>query len=85
MNRISTEEMRYTSRLAALYLTDEELEAAKETVEGLLENFAVLENVKVEGIEPAVHLFPVCGELRGDVVTEKPQGVQEFIVPDTRR
>ena len=85
MNRISTEEMRYTSRLAAVYLTDEELEVAKETVEGLLENFAVLEKVNVEGIEPAVHLFPVCGKLREDVVTEKPQGVQEFIVPDTRR
>ena len=85
MNRISTEEMRYISRLAALYLTEEELQTAKETVEGLLENFAVLEKTDVEGVTPAVHLFPVCGKLREDVVTGEAGAAQEFVVPDTRK
>ena len=71
MGRISEEQMKYTSRLAALKLPYEELDAIREDMEGLLECFDVLKNLNTEGVEPAVYVHSEDNVFREDTVKEE--------------
>ena len=71
MSRISEEQMKYTSELAALELPEKELNAAKETIEELFECFDILHALNTDEVEPAVHLFSGNNVFREDVPTEE--------------
>lgn len=71
MGRISEEQMKYTSKLAALKLSPEELDTVREGIEGLFECFDILEKLDTEGVEPLVYAFPGGNVVREDIVKEE--------------
>lgn len=71
MSRISEEQMKYTSDLAALELPEEELDAARTTIGDLFDCFDILQTLETDGVEPAVHLFSGNNVFREDVQKEE--------------
>ena len=78
MGRISKEQMKYTCKLAALKLSEEEQDTVRAGMEGLLDCFAVLETLETEGVEPAVYLHSVDTVFREDEVKEEP-GIEAIL------
>ncbi len=71
MGRISDEQMKYTSKLAALKLSPEELDIVREGIEGLFACFDVLESLDTEGVTPAVYAASGENVFREDMVKEE--------------
>lgn len=71
MGRISAEQMKYTSRLAALKLSEDELATVREGIEELLDCFDVLENLDITGVSPAVYTCSGYNVFREDVAEMK--------------
>lgn len=67
-NRISDETIEYVGILAKLELSDEEKEAAKKDMAGMLDYIDKLNELDTEGVEPVSHIFPVRNVFREDVV-----------------
>jgi aspartyl-tRNA(Asn)/glutamyl-tRNA(Gln) amidotransferase subunit C len=64
---LSREEVRKVALLARLELTDEEIDEQARHLNGLLQQFEVLQKLDVTGIEPTSHAFPVVNVFRDDV------------------
>lgn len=65
--RISDETMEYIGILSKLRLEGKELEKAREDMEKMLDYIDILNELETEGVEPAVHVFPVQNVFREDV------------------
>lgn len=65
---LSPEEVRAVGHLARLALSDEETERFARQINGLLEQFARLQELDVGGVEPTAHAVPVAAVLREDGV-----------------
>lgn len=70
---LSPDEVRRIARLARLAITDGELAAVQQQVDGILGLVAQLQAADTAGIEPMAHAQDVTLRLREDVVTERDQ------------
>ena len=77
MKQISMEQMKCLEELSAFCLPEVELRQAKESLEGLLDCFAVLEQLDTEGISPVTHFYAEENHFREDEIqADKKIGVQ---------
>ncbi len=65
---LTPEEVRAVGHLARLALSDEETARFTHQINDLLEQFARLQELDVEGVEPMSHAVPVAAVLREDEV-----------------
>jgi aspartyl-tRNA(Asn)/glutamyl-tRNA(Gln) amidotransferase subunit C len=63
---LSREEVRKVALLARLELTDAEIDQQAKNLNGLLQEFEVLQGLDVTGIEPTSHSIPVYNVFRAD-------------------
>src|SRR5690242_19062699 len=68
MARLTLEQARQVAELAALELDEAEAQAMCHDLTAILEHFAALERVDVEGVEPTFHPIALPGARRPDVV-----------------
>ena len=66
-DRISADEVAKVARLARLALTDEELALATVQLGDIVEHFADIDELDLEGVEPMTQPFPLANVLRDDV------------------
>ena len=67
-DRISADEVAKVARLARLALTDEELALATVQLGDIVEHFADIDELDLDGVEPMTQPFPLTNVLRDDVV-----------------
>jgi aspartyl-tRNA(Asn)/glutamyl-tRNA(Gln) amidotransferase subunit C len=65
--RISAREVAHVARLARLDLTDEELGQYTEQLGAVLEHFADVAALDLDGVPPTAHPLPLTNVLRPDV------------------
>ena len=65
--RISAREVAHVARLARLDLTDEELSQYTEQLGAVLEHFADIAALDLDGVPPTAHPLPLTNVLRPDV------------------
>lgn len=65
--RLSTDDVAHVARLARLNLTPDELQRATEQLAGVLEHFADIDALDLDGVEPMAQPFPLVNVLRDDV------------------
>ena len=75
---LSRDEVRKVALLARLELTEEELDEQAKHINTLLEQFEVLQQIDVTGMEPTSHAFPVYNVLREDA--SRPSLPQETVL-----
>jgi aspartyl-tRNA(Asn)/glutamyl-tRNA(Gln) amidotransferase subunit C len=68
--RISTEVVAKVARLARLSLDAEELERATAQLSDVLEHFADIDALDLDGVEPMTHPTPIANVMRDDVELE---------------
>jgi aspartyl-tRNA(Asn)/glutamyl-tRNA(Gln) amidotransferase subunit C len=66
--RISAAEVAKVARLARLALTDEELERATVQLGDIVDHFADIDELDLDGVEPMTQPLPISNVLRDDVV-----------------
>ncbi len=66
--RISVDEVAKVARLARLALTDEELARATVQLGDIVDHFADIDELDLDGVEPMTQPFPLTNVLRDDVV-----------------
>jgi aspartyl-tRNA(Asn)/glutamyl-tRNA(Gln) amidotransferase subunit C len=67
-DRISADEVAKVARLARLALTDEELARATVQLGDIVDHFADIDELDLDGVEPMTQPFPLTNVLRDDVV-----------------
>ena len=67
-DRISAAEVAKVARLARLALTEEELERATIQLGDIVDHFADIDELDLDGVEPMTQPFPLTNVLRDDVV-----------------
>ena len=65
--RISADEVAKVARLARLALTDQELARATVQLGDIVDHFADIDELDLEGVEPMTQPFPLANVLRDDV------------------
>ena len=66
--RISVDEVAKVARLARLALTEEELARATVQLGDIVDHFADIDELDLDGVEPMTQPFPLTNVLRDDVV-----------------
>lgn len=66
--RITVDEVSKVATLARLILTDEELSTATAELSAMLDHFADIDGLDLEGIEPMMQPTPLANVMRDDVV-----------------
>jgi aspartyl-tRNA(Asn)/glutamyl-tRNA(Gln) amidotransferase subunit C len=66
--RISTDEVAKVARLARLALTEEELARATVQLGDIVDHFADIDELDLDGVEPMTQPYPLTNVLRDDVV-----------------
>jgi aspartyl-tRNA(Asn)/glutamyl-tRNA(Gln) amidotransferase subunit C len=66
-DRISADEVAKIARLARLALTDEELARATVELGDIVDHFADIDELDLDGVEPMTQPFPLTNVLRDDV------------------
>jgi aspartyl-tRNA(Asn)/glutamyl-tRNA(Gln) amidotransferase subunit C len=66
--RISAAEVAKVARLARLALTDEELDRATVQLGDIVDHFADIDELNLDGVEPMTQPFPLSNVLRDDVI-----------------
>jgi aspartyl-tRNA(Asn)/glutamyl-tRNA(Gln) amidotransferase subunit C len=66
--RISAAEVAKVARLARLALTDEELERSTVQLGDIVDHFADIDELDLDGVEPMTQPLPIDNVLRDDVV-----------------
>ena len=64
--RLTTEEVRHLAALARIGMTDGELELMRDQMSHILENFAVLEQVDTDNVQPSGHAMGLLNVMRSD-------------------
>ena len=67
-DRISVDEVAKVARLARLALTDDELALATVQLGDIVDHFADIDELDLDGVEPMTQPFPLTNVLRDDVV-----------------
>ncbi len=67
-DRISVDEVAKVARLARLALTDDELARATVQLGDIVDHFADIDELDLDGVEPMTQPFPLTNVLRDDVV-----------------
>ena len=67
-DRISPEAVAKVAKLARLSLTPDELERASHELSDMLEHFADIDALDLDGVEPMTHPTPIANVMRDDVV-----------------
>ncbi len=65
--RLSTDDVAHVARLARLALSPDEIERATEQLAGVLDHFADIDALDLDGIEPMTQPYPLVNVLRDDV------------------
>ena len=66
-DRISTDAVAKVAKLARLSLTDEELSQATGELSAMLDHFADIDALDLDGVEPMTHPTPIANVMREDV------------------
>jgi aspartyl-tRNA(Asn)/glutamyl-tRNA(Gln) amidotransferase subunit C len=66
-DRISVADVAKVARLARLALSDEELERATVQLGAVLDHFADIDELDLDGVEPMTQPFPLTNVMRDDV------------------
>jgi aspartyl-tRNA(Asn)/glutamyl-tRNA(Gln) amidotransferase subunit C len=66
--RLSTEDVAYVAKLARLALTPEEIDRAASQLADVLDHFADIDALDLDGVEPMTHPTPIANVMRDDVV-----------------
>ncbi len=66
-DRITPEAVAKVARLARLSLTDDELRTATEQLGDMLDQFADIDALDLDGVEPMTHPTPIANVMREDV------------------
>lgn len=66
--RISEEQVRHVARLACLALDDGEIRALSRQLGSILDYFATLDDLDLEGVEPTHHPIVLATAPRNDIV-----------------
>jgi aspartyl-tRNA(Asn)/glutamyl-tRNA(Gln) amidotransferase subunit C len=69
-NKITIEEVRKVAKLAHLTLTEDEMTALRQDLDGILGYVTQLEAVDVSDVEPTTHAIPLEMPLRQDTVVQ---------------
>jgi aspartyl-tRNA(Asn)/glutamyl-tRNA(Gln) amidotransferase subunit C len=64
--RLTTEEVRHLAALARIGMTEDELELMRDQMSHILENFAVLERVDTDNVQPSGHAMGLSSVMRSD-------------------
>lgn len=67
---LSNQEVRRIARLARIELSDPDVEATREQLNGILDFIEQLQSIDTTGVEPMAHAVDVVQRLREDRVTE---------------
>ena len=67
-DRISVADVAKVARLARLDLAPDELERMTAQLSGMLEHFADIDALDLDGVEPMTHPTPIANVMRDDVV-----------------
>ncbi len=67
---LSKDEIKHVSRLAALEVTDEEVDEIKAELDDVLSYVEQLSAVNTEGIEPTSHVHGIVNAFREDVIKD---------------
>ena len=65
--RISAEAVAKVAKLARLSLTPDELERASGELSDMLEHFADIDALDLDGVEPMTHPTPIANVMRDDI------------------
>lgn len=63
---LTADEVRHIARLARVALSDEEVERMREQLSGILDHFAVLNDVDTEGVPPTAQSLDLANVERED-------------------
>ena len=66
-DRITPEAVAKVARLARLSLTDDELRTTTEQLGDMLDHFADIDALDLDGVEPMTHPTPIANVMRDDV------------------
>jgi aspartyl-tRNA(Asn)/glutamyl-tRNA(Gln) amidotransferase subunit C len=66
-DRITPEVVAKVARLARLSLTDEELARATHQLSDMLDHFADIDALELDGVEPMTHPTPIVNVMREDI------------------
>lgn len=65
---LTSDDVKKVARLSRLELTDNEIEAQRGHLNGLLAQFDKLQELDLAGLEPTSHPYPMTNVLRNDVI-----------------
>ena len=68
-DRVNPDTVAKVARLARLTLSDEELVAATDHLGDMLDHFADIDALDLDGVEPMTHPTPLANVMRDDVVS----------------
>jgi aspartyl-tRNA(Asn)/glutamyl-tRNA(Gln) amidotransferase subunit C len=69
-DRITPEVVAKVAKLARLRLSDDELQQATHQLGDMLDHFADIDALDLEGVEPMTHPTPIANVMREDVETD---------------
>jgi aspartyl-tRNA(Asn)/glutamyl-tRNA(Gln) amidotransferase subunit C len=67
-DRITAADVTHVAKLARLELSAEELDRYTHQLASMLEHFADIDALDLDGVEPMTHAYPLVNVLRADVV-----------------
>jgi aspartyl-tRNA(Asn)/glutamyl-tRNA(Gln) amidotransferase subunit C len=68
--RLSDKDVRHVARLSALEISDNEIDALRETLGDILEYVNTLSSVPTQGVEPTSHVHGVVNAFRDDIIKD---------------
>lgn len=67
-DRLTPDAVAKVARLARLTLTDDELAVATDELGAMLDHFADIDALDLDGVEPMTHPTPIANVMRDDVI-----------------
>ncbi|MBQ1803778.1 MAG: Asp-tRNA(Asn)/Glu-tRNA(Gln) amidotransferase subunit GatC [Bifidobacteriaceae bacterium] len=70
MSEFSYEQVKHLAKLACIALSDEEIEAMKEDLQGIVKSVALISDIDIAGVEPTTNPISLPSHIRDDVAGE---------------
>ena len=70
MSDFSYEQVKHLAKLACIALSDEEIEAMKEDLQGIVKSVALISDIDIAGVEPTTNPISLPSHTREDVPGE---------------
>lgn len=80
---LTADEVRHIARLARVALSDDEVEQLREQLSGILDHFAVLNDVDTEGVPPTAQSLDLANVERAD--TSRPSATPDEVLANAPR